>query len=154
MTFFGMGGIVGSWSAESLSRYLPNGKIPLLSIVLETIVFVIFIYNRIFPISCLILLFWGFLVFIRITTQMNFISDSVETGMLTRVYSLLETSFIIPNISGGILIAFLGNFYETMELLAGAAIVFFVLIVFRLPFKHMRILWDVEPANVNRDIQI
>lgn len=85
---------------------------------------------------------------------MNFISDSVETGMLTRVYSLLETSFIIPNISGGILIAFLGNFYETMELLAGAAIVFFVLIVFRLPFKHMRILWDVEPANVNRDIQI
>lgn len=154
MTFFGLGGIVGSWSAEFLSKYLPNGKIPLISIFLETIVFILFIYNRVFPISCLILLIWGFLVFIRITTQMNFISDSVETDMLTRVYSFLETSFIVPNISGGILIAFLGNHFDTMELLKTAAVLFFVLITFRLPFKHMRLLWNIEPANVNRNIQI
>lgn len=154
MTFFGLGGIFGSWLAEELSRLLPHGKIPLLSILLETIVFILFIYNRFFPISCLILFIWGFLVFIRITTQMNFISDSVETEMLTRVYSFLEMSFIVPNISGGLLIALLGNSFDTMELLTGAAILFFTLIFFRLPFKHMRLLWNTEPTSVNRNVQI
>lgn len=155
MTFFGLGGIVGSWSAEFLSRFLPHGKIPLLSIVFEAIVFILFIYNRIFPLSCLILLFWGYLVFVRITTQMNFISDTVETSMLTRVYAFLEMSFLVPNISGGILIAALGNDFQTMELLSGAALIFLILIVTRLPFRHMRLLWNVEPESVDRDdIQI
>lgn len=154
MTFFGLGGILGSSSAEFVSRYLPNGKVPLLSILLESLVFLVFIFNRWFPLSCIILLFWGYLVFVRITTQMNFISDSVETSMLTRVYSLLEMSFIVPNISGGLLIALIGNSQDTMELLTNAAILFIVLIYLRLPFKHMRLLWSVEPKKVNRDIQI
>lgn len=154
MTFFGLGGIIGSWSAEFVSKYLPHGKVPLLSIFFETIVFILFIYNRYFLLSCLILFFWGYLVFVRITTQMNFISDTVETSILTHVYALLEMSFIIPNISGGILIAVLGNDFKTMELLTGAAIIFFISITARLPFKHMRLLWNVEPTGVNRDIQI
>lgn len=154
MTFFGLGGIIGSSSAEFFSRYLPNGKIPILSILLESLIFLFFIYNRWFPLSCAILFIWGFLVFIRITTQMNFISDSVETSMLTRVYSLLEMSFIVPNISGGILIALIGNQQDTMELLSKAAVLFIALVFLRLPFKHMRILWNIEPAKVNRDIQI
>lgn len=154
MTFFGIGGIVGSWHAEKASQWLPHGKIPLLSILFETLVFIIFIYNRNFTISCGILLFWGYLVFIRITTQMNFISDSVETRFLTRVYSFLEMSFIVPNISGGILIAILGNEFDTFELLKIASIVFFLLIVIRLPFRHMRNLWNATPERISREVQI
>lgn len=154
MTFFGIGGIIGSWHAEKASNLLPNGKIPYLSILLECIVFILFIFNRNFPISCSILLIWGYLVFIRITTQMNFISDSVETHYLTRVYSLLEMSFIIPNISGGILIAVLGNSFNTVELLKGAAATFFLLIFMRIPFKHMRALWNANPKKIEREIQI
>ena len=86
---------------------------------------------------------------------MNFISDTVETSMLTRVYAFLEMSFLVPNISGGILIAALGNDFQTMELLSGAALIFLILIVTRLPFRHMRLLWNVEPESVDRDdIQI
>jgi predicted MFS family arabinose efflux permease len=59
MTFFGLGGIFGSWSAEFFSHYLPNGKIPLLSIVLETLTFLVFIYTRTFPLSCFIFAFLG-----------------------------------------------------------------------------------------------
>jgi hypothetical protein len=85
---------------------------------------------------------------------MNFISDSVETSMLTRVYSLLEMSFIIPNISGGLIIALVGNQHDTMELLTKASFLFIALIFLRLPFKHMRLLWNVQPTGVNRDIQV
>lgn len=154
MTFFGIGGILGSWHAEKASQLLPNGKIPLISIIGETLIFILFIYNRNFPVSCGILLIWGYLVFIRITTQMNFISDSVETNFLTRIYSLLEMSFIVPNISGGLLIALLGNTYDTFELLKIAAAVFFILIVIRLPFKHMRALWNANPEKIKRNIQV
>ena len=85
---------------------------------------------------------------------MNFISDSVETHFLTRVYSLLEMSFIVPNISGGILIAILGNEYDTFELLKIASVVFFLLIVLRLPFRHMRDLWNAKPEKIDREIQV
>ena len=154
MPFFGLGGIVGSWSAEKVSHYLPHGKVPLLTIIIETLIFIAFVLNRNFPLSCLILFIWGYLVFIRITTQMNFISDSVETHFLTRVHSLLEMSFIIPNISGGLLIAILGEKYQTMELLLAAAVLFFLSINLRLPLKHMRLLWKTEPGKVERVVQV
>ena len=37
----------------------------------------------------------------RITSQMNLISESVETDYLTRVFSFLEISFLIPSVVGG-----------------------------------------------------
>ncbi len=154
MAFFGLGGIIGSASAEKISALLPHGKVPLLSIVLETLIFGLFIFNRSFPLACLILLIWGVLVFMRITTQMNFISDSVETRYLTRVHSFLEISFIIPNISGGIFIGALGNKFTTMELLSGAALLFFLSINLRLPLRHMKVLWNVQPDKVSRNIQV
>lgn len=154
MAFFGLGGIMGSWGAEKISQFLPNGKIPLLSIVLETLTFIAFITNRYFPLSCFILFLWGFLVFIRITTQMNFISDSVETKYLTRVHSFLEISFIVPNISGGLFIALLGNDFTTMQLLSGAALLFFLAINLRLPLRHMKVLWQIDPEKVSRNIQL
>ncbi|MEC7276738.1 MAG: MFS transporter [Bdellovibrionota bacterium] len=154
MAFFGLGGIVGSWSAEKVSHYLPHGKVPLLTIIIETLIFIAFVLNRNFPLSFLILFFWGYLFFFRITTKINFISDSVETHFLTRVHSLLEMSFIIPNISGGLLIAILGEKYQTMELLLAAAVLFFLSINLRLPLKHMRLLWKTEPGKVERVVQV
>lgn len=153
MAFFGLGGIFGGWSAERVSQLLPHGKIPYLSIVLETVIFLAFIFNKNFALACIILFFWGYLVFIRITTQMNFISDAVETIYLTRVYALMEMTFIIPNISGGLLIALLGNEYDTMELLKIAAYAFIALILLRLPFDHMRKLWSSVPESVDRTVQ-
>lgn len=154
MCFFGVGGIIGSWHNEKVSSRLPYGKVPYLSIILETIAFYLFINCRIFWICNLIFLVWGYLVFIRITAQMNLISETVETHYLTRVHSLLEMSFIVPNISGGLIIALIGNEYNTFLLLKLSSFIFFLLILVRLPFKHMKELWNNKPKKITRNVQV
>jgi len=154
MAFFGLGGIIGSWATEGLSNIFPDAKLPLLTIIVEPILFILFVFCRIYPVSLFILFLWGMLVFLRITSQMNYISDSVETSFLTRVHATLEMSFIVPNISGGLLIALLGDIYTTEQLLVGAALLFLVLIFPRLPFPHMRQLWSAKPKSIRREVQL
>jgi MFS family permease len=154
MAFFGLGGIIGSWVTEKLSKYLPDAKLPLITIIIEPILFILFVYITYYPLSLFILFLWGMLVFTRITSQMNYISDSVETSFLTRVHATLEMSFIVPNISGGLLIALLGDYFSTQELLSWASILFLSLIFPRLLFPHMRLLWSVKPDSIRRDVQL
>lgn len=154
MAFFGFGGIIGSWCTEKLTKVFPNARLPFIAIIVEPILFMLFIYTTFYPLALFILFLWGMLVFIRITSQMNYISDTVETRFLTRVHSTLELSFIVPNILGGLFIAAIGGVLSTQELLKATSFFFIALVFFRVPFRHMRILWSAKPETVKRNIQL
>ncbi len=153
MSAFGLGGFLGSLSTKRVMEHLPNGKIPFVTILIEPILFGGFLLFKNYYVSVAFFFFWGIAVFLRITSQMNFISRSVETKYLSRVHSLIELSFITPNILGGLFISFFGDLYSTENILIYSMIAFALFVYLRLPFKHMRLLWKVTPAQVKRHIQ-
>ncbi len=153
MSAFGIGGFLGSICTKRLMEYFPNGKIPFITIIIEPLLFFGFLIFKNYYFSVFFFFVWGVAVFLRITSQMNFISHSVETKFLSRVYSLVELSFIAPNILGGLFISFFGEVYSTEALLLYSAIAFAICVYFRAPMRHMRNLWKVTPAEVKRHIQ-
>lgn len=153
MSAFGIGGFLGSLFTKKIMIKLPNGKVPYVSILVEPLLFAGFIGFRNYYASILFFFIWGFFVFLRITSQMNFISQSVETKYLSRVHSLIELSFIAPNIIGGLFISFFGEKYPTEQMLIYSMIAFAIFVYARAPLKHMRYLWTVNPAQVKRHIQ-
>jgi MFS transporter, DHA3 family, macrolide efflux protein len=153
MSSFGLGGLIGSMTTRKLMKYLPNGKIPFVSIIIEPILFAGFLLFHNYYASVFFFFLWGIVVFLRITSQMNFISHSVDTKYLSRVHSLIELSFIAPNIIGGIFISYFGDQYSTESILIYSMYAFAIIIYLRAPMKHMRNLWKVEPAQVKRHIQ-
>ncbi len=153
MSAFGLGGFLGSLSTKRLMEHLPNGRIPFVTIMIEPLLFAGFLLFRNYYASVFFFFLWGIAVFLRITSQMNFISHSVETKYLSRVHSLIELSFIAPNILGGLFISFFGDQYSTESILIYSMIAFALFVYFRAPLKHMRFLWKVSPAQVKRHIQ-
>lgn len=153
MSAFGVGGLFGSLMTKRLMQRLPNGKIPYVTILIEPVLFAGFLLFRNYYCSLFFFFLWGIAVFLRITSQMNFVSHSVETKYLSRVHSLIELSFIAPNIIGGLFISFFGETYSTQNLLIYSMIAFSVFVYIRVPFKHMKNLWKVNPAQVKRHIQ-
>lgn len=90
MSAFGIGGFLGSICTKRIMEYLPNGKIPFVTILIEPLLFLGFLVFKNYYASVFFFFLWGAAVFLRITSQMNFISHSVETKFLSRVHSLIE----------------------------------------------------------------
>lgn len=151
MAAFGLGGVIGGAITGRLSKVLPSNKLVILCVALEAIFFPIWIRITNFELNCVFIFLWGIVVFIRITSQLNYLSETVETAYLTRVYSLLDLSFIVPNVGAGILIGIIGNKMSTYEILNWASIIFIIAISVRMLLPETKKLWQHKIEQVFRD---
>ncbi len=151
MGSFGLGGFIGGIFSQKLSRYFTQGKLAASTALTEPLIFILWINIFNYPLSALILFFWGVLVFVRITSQLNYISESVPTEQLTKLYSFNEMAFLVPNIFGGILIGIYGEVFNTYDLLLYAGILFIVTTLFRLLFKGIYSLYKGQSTLTDRE---
>lgn len=151
LSSFGLGGLIGGSLYHRVGKKVSNGKIIVNSLLLEPLVMLMWLLSPNSIWALLSFLIWGVLVFIRIPAQLNYISEAVETPYLTRCYALLDMSFVIPNIGGGILVATLGNHFTTMEVLFGICALFFLVTLPRRFFPEMKALYFSKPEQVERD---
>jgi MFS family permease len=151
MSCFGLGGIVGGIISNKLSKIFSPGKIISYAYLLEPFVMIFWLLNSVFYFSLFSFFIWGILVFVRIPSQLNYFSEYVETHYLTRMYSLLDLCFVVPNISGGLIIAFFSNQFSTSQMLWATAIMFFVMVVPRTLFGDVRSLINADMEPVSRD---
>lgn len=151
MAAFGLGGVIGGALTGKISKTIPSSKLIVICVALEALFFPIWIRISNFELNCLFMFVWGIVVFIRITSQLNYLSETVETAYLTRIYSLLDLCFIIPNVGAGILIGVIGNKLSTFEILNWASIVFIITITIRMFLPETKRLWSSEIEQVYRD---
>lgn len=128
LSLFGLGGILGGWLSSRLNRRFKASKLFLIGIIAEAVLMPVWIRTTDFYLNCLVIFIWGLLVFIRIPSQLNYISAHVPKEYMTRVYSFLDLVFVVPNISAGIIVALIGNKLSTYEILNYTSI-FFILLV-------------------------
>jgi predicted MFS family arabinose efflux permease len=151
MAAFGLGGLIGAAITGKVSKFYSSNKLIIISVVLEAILFPLWIRVSDFNLNCIVIFIWGVVVFVRITSQLNYLSETVETEFLTRIYSLLDICFIIPNVGAGILIGIIGNTMSTFEILHYASIGFVILIAIRMFFPETKKLFYAEVKQVFRD---
>ncbi|EQC49512.1 transporter, major facilitator family protein [Bacteriovorax sp. BSW11_IV] len=151
LSIFGMGGIVGGFLCHKISnKYMP-GKLIVVTSAIEPFIMLTWVLVPIYWFSAAVFFIWGLFVFIRIPSQLNYVSKTVPTEYLSRTHSILDLSFVIPNISGGICVALVGNRFETMDMLLAASVIFIVLIIPRLMSNNMQSLYRDEAEIVTRD---
>ena len=114
---FGAGGIIGGIVSNYLGNKFKMGKIIIIIFILESILMPVWLWSSIFIINIIFMTIWGTLVFIRIPSQLNLISNTIEQSYLSRVHSVLNLAFIIPNILGSLLVMIMGNNLSAFELL-------------------------------------
>ena len=150
LSIFGLGGIVGGWVSHRLSLHFKTGSVIVTSIVIEPFMMAWWILNSNLYVAYLIFFIWGVLVFTRIPTQLNHISETVPDSVLSQMFALLDLAFVVPNISSGILLTMIANDYSTYDVLKVSAIMFAILIWPRLFFKEMRSLYKSTAPRVER----
>ncbi len=152
LSLFGVGGIMGGLLSIKISKiYLP-GKLITICICLEAILMNLLIQVDHYYGALIVFLIWGIVVFLRLPSQLNYLSKTVETKYLTRIHSLLDLSFIIPTALGGVLIAYFGEHLLTKSILQYTAITFFLLTLPRVFFKEMRALYYSDREQVPREV--
>jgi predicted MFS family arabinose efflux permease len=148
---FGLGGLLGGTLCTKLTKHFKSGFIIVVMACLEPIIMFAWLQLPYFIANLILFFIWGIVVFIRITAQLNHISETVSTKYLTRIYGLLDMTFIVPTIAGGIILSIWGTKYTTMEFLNYTAILFAILIIPRIPFKEMKSLYKGNLEAVNRN---
>ena len=128
LSMFGLGGILGGYLSHKLAQKFSTGKIFAVSLILEGVNFFTWLYSTIFWLNCLALLFWGIIVFVRIPSELNYFSTTVDKNFLSRIHSFFDLSFVVPNITAGIFVSWIIQYYSTFQVLLGASIVMMILI--------------------------
>ena len=128
ISLFGLGGIFGGWLSGPLNRQFKASKLFLMGIIAEAVLMPIWIRTTDFKLNCFVIFFWGIMVFIRIPSQLNYISAQVPKEYMTRVFSFLDLVFVVPNISACIIVALIGNKLSTYDILNFTSIVFILLV--------------------------
>jgi len=128
ISLFGLGGIVGGWLSGYLNRRFRAANLFLSGIIAEAVLMPVWIRTTDFWLNCFVIFVWGIMVFIRIPSQLNYISANVPKEYMTRVYSFLDLVFVVPNISAGIIVALIGNKLSTFEILNYTSIFFIILV--------------------------
>ena len=150
ITLFGIGGLFGGVASGRLSLLFGEGRIIVASTVAELFLMNIWIRVNVFSLSACIMFVWGLLVFIRISTQLNYLSKSVDSKYLAQAYSLLDLFYIVPNISGGILVGIIGDSYRAFDFLWLAGVVFAFVMSLRLILGDLKILFKANLEQVDR----
>lgn len=140
ISLFGLGGILGGWLSGRLNRQFRASHLFLFGIIAEAVLMPLWIRTTDFTLNCLVILLWGILVFIRIPSQLNYISANVPKEYMTRVYAFLDLVFVIPNITAGIIVALIGNRLSTFEILNYTSILFILLVAAGLGTKGTKTL--------------
>lgn len=153
LTAFGLGGLFGGTICKYFAKKTNHGKIIMISFLLEVLSYIWWIRIRSLPLSLIVIFIWGIIVFARITAQLNHISDSVETQMLSRLHALVDLAFVIPSIGAGMIVGLFGNKYDPYELMNFAGYTFLILFILRIPLKGMRSLYFYKTSLVQREIQ-
>lgn len=151
---FGLGGLIGGWLSQKISDKFNSGKIIMVSLCIEPIIMILWLYFPSLFTTLLAFLLWGIVVFLRITSQLNFISHKVETKYLSRVFAILDLSFVFPNILSGIIVSFIGNQYSAEQMLTFIAYLFFVFVFLRLFSGSVRALYLSDNSRVQRDTSV
>lgn len=154
LSAFGLGGLIGGNLYSKLAAKYSNGKIIINALLAEPVMMLIWLLSASTTGAMVSFFIWGIAVFVRIPAQLNYLSESVETHFLTRCYALLDMSFIIPNIGGGILVAALGDNFATDTVLFYVCGAFFLLTFTRRPFAEMKALYLSAPVQVERDTSV
>lgn len=150
LSLFGLGGLFGGLIANRLCERFKTGRVVLVLLCFEPLTMLLWTNSESLFFNYIVMAFWGLLVFARIPSQLNYISETVETHYLTRVHSILDMAFVIPNISGGIIVAFLGGQFSTYTILAVITMIFFALTYPRLLTKDVRTLFASNAKKVVR----
>ncbi|MCO4793872.1 MAG: MFS transporter [Bacteriovoracaceae bacterium] len=151
LSCFGLGGFAGGILSAKFSKLISPGRLIVVSICLESIMMNIWVRVHDYHYNLIIIFFWGMVVFTRLPSQLNYISKTVETKYLTRTHSLLDLSFVVPNITGGVIVALIGNYYPTTDILKVVAAFFVLFIIPRVFFKEMKSLYNSTAKSVSRD---
>ncbi|PIP90492.1 MAG: hypothetical protein COW01_10330 [Bdellovibrionales bacterium CG12_big_fil_rev_8_21_14_0_65_38_15] len=151
LSLFGLGGIVGGWFSHKFSQLFSTGKIITCTIFIEPLIMGWWVLNTSLFIGYFIFFLWGVLVFTRIPSQLNHISETVPSNVLSQMFSLLDLAFVVPNISSGILLTFIANEYSTADLLTYSAVIFACLIWPRAFLKETQSLFSNDVDKVDRD---
>lgn len=150
LSFFGLGGLFGGYLSKKLTDRFKAGKVIVVSICAEPLLMILWLSAPSFSLNLFIFFLWGMAVFTRIPSQLNYLSETIETNYLTRAHSLLDMSFVVPNIAGGIIIGTLGNIYGSQVILWVTALAFSLLIFPRLLTKSVRSLYKSDYEKVVR----
>ncbi|MDO9182339.1 MAG: MFS transporter [Bacteriovorax sp.] len=142
ISLFGLGGIIGGWLSGTLNRRFRASKLFLIGVIAEAVIMPLWIRTNNFWLNCFVIFIWGIMVFIRIPSQLNYISAHVPKEYMTRVYAFLDLVFVVPNISAGILVALIGNKLSTYEILNITSIIFILLVGFGLTARGTRSLLE------------
>lgn len=153
LSLFGLGGLLGGSISHKLCERFSSAKVIVATFCLEPFVMLLWSQAHQVILNYSIITLWGLLVFTRIPAQLNYISETVETKYLTRVHSLLDLAFVLPNISGGILIALVGSTLTTLQILLGISFVFIILSIPRL-FIDLKHLYQSTAPRIDRDSEI
>jgi MFS transporter, DHA3 family, macrolide efflux protein len=153
MALFGVGGIIGGVLSKKLREMFSLGKVLISILVLECLCFLIFSLNQNFTVAIIIFFLWGILVFSRLPNQLNYLSASIETKDLSRVLSISELSFVVPNLLSSLFIMFFADKFTVDSVLLSTALLFLLLIVLRIKSESMRCLYYGPSVLVKRETQ-
>jgi MFS family permease len=143
IALFGLGGIFGGIFSSYLGKHFKASKLFIIGVISEAILMAIWIRTTNYYLNCFVGFIWGALVFIRIPSQLNYISETVPKEFMSRVHSFLDLAFVTPNISAGIVLALIGNKLSTYEILNIVSILFIILLSLSFFTKGMRTLLKV-----------
>jgi predicted MFS family arabinose efflux permease len=128
LSLFGLGGIIGGWLSTYLNKKFKASSLFIFGIIAEAAIMPLWIRTTHLGVNCLVIFVWGMMVFIRIPSQLNYLSANVPKEYMTRVYSFLDLVFVVPNISAGIIVALVGNKLTTYEILNFTSIAFILMV--------------------------
>lgn len=154
LALFGLGGLFGGWASSTILKDHSVGKTIITALYIEPILMAVWLLSASYFATLIIFFIWGLVVFIRITNQLNYVSNKVETKYLARSFALLDLGFVVPNILGGIILTFIGNSFKTEEILYIVCIAFCTLIFPRMLFSDMKALFNINNETVERDTSI
>lgn len=150
LSSFGAGGLIGGLVSKYLNDRFPSGKLIVFSVMCEPIFLFLWLFSTTASMQVFIFILWGIAVFIRVPSQLNYISESVPTHYLTRCHSLLDLSFIMPSIIGGAMVGIFGDYYSAKTILFVIGCIFFLAIFLRLKTQSVQDLYYSRHEKIVR----
>ena len=143
LSLFGLGGICGGVCFLTLNKYISKGKIIFYLNLVESSILLIWLQVQGPILSSLLFFIWGVFVFARLTAQMSLISNDSPKELQNRLFSVIEVSFMLPNVIGSLLASYLVTIHSAQNILLGVGVFFFLATLIRFPLKETRELLKV-----------
>ena len=152
MLFFGLGGLIGGITSEQINERFVGHKVIVITFFIETCMMLFWLQFSNFWISSIILMIWGQVVFTRLPAQFNYVSETIKTELLPATHSLLQISFMIPNLFGSLVVVYFGDRYPTFTILKYAGCIFLFLGIIRIISPGVREFYSQTPRKINRKL--